>query len=63
MHAGAPHLVLGSQLLAWTPAGYVARVARPAGARTELVKPPSLVVVLTTGWRPAVPLLHPSAIA
>jgi len=63
LHGGAPHLVLASELLAWSPAGYVARVPRPAGVRTQLITTPSLVAVLRAGWRPAVPLLHPSAIA
>jgi hypothetical protein len=58
LHAGAPHLLLGSELLAWTPAGYAARTARPA--RAALVTPPSLVAILRAGWEPVVPLLHPS---
>jgi len=58
---GAPHLVLGSRLLRWSPAGYVAGTPRRAGVRAELITPPSLVAVLRAGWRPAVPLLHPSA--
>jgi hypothetical protein len=50
-----------TELLRWSTAGYVARDARPArGART-LITPPSLVEVLRTGWRPLVPLIHPSA--
>jgi hypothetical protein len=58
LHAGAPHLVLGPELLAWTPAGYAART--PGPARAALVTPPSLVAILRAGWEPAVPLLHPS---
>jgi hypothetical protein len=58
---GAPWLVRGGQLLAWTPAGYAQRVARPAGERAVLLTPPSLVAVLRAGWNGAVPLLHPSA--
>jgi hypothetical protein len=58
---GAPWLVRGGQLLAWTPAGYAQRVARPAGERAVLITPPSLVAVLRAGWNGAVPLLHPSA--
>jgi hypothetical protein len=58
---GAPLLVLGEELLAWTPAGYAARQRRPAGAETLLITPPSLVEVLRAGWEPLVPLLHPSA--
>jgi hypothetical protein len=61
LHAGAPHLVLGAELLAWTPAGYAERTPRPAGVRAPLVTPPSLIAVLRAGWQPLVPLLHPSA--
>ena len=61
LEAGAPWLVLGSQLLAWTPAGYAARRPRPTRATVELVTPPSLVRVLHSGWHGVVPLLHPSA--
>ena len=61
LRGGAPHLVLGAELLRWTPAGYADRETRPARGRAELITPPSLVAVLRTGWRPAVPLLHPSA--
>ena len=57
----APWLVLGGELRRWTPAGYEVRVSRPAAGRATLVTPPSLVVVLRTGWQGAVPLLHPSA--
>ncbi len=53
-------LVLGSEVLTWTPAGYFERRARPSGA-TALVTPPSLVEVLRAGWSPVVPFLHPSA--
>ena len=57
---GAPHLVLGSELLRWTPAGYEKRTPR-LGGTARLVTPPSLVAVLAAGWRPLVPLLHPSS--
>jgi hypothetical protein len=57
---GAPWLVLGEQLLRWTPAGYAERVPRDTGA-AALLTPPSLVAALRTGWTGAVPLLHPSA--
>jgi hypothetical protein len=60
---GAACLVLGGELLIWTPAGYGARRHRPARERAELITPPSLVAVLRTGWRPLVPLLHPSALS
>jgi hypothetical protein len=58
---GAPNLVLGAELLRWTPAGYAARTPRPARERAVLITPPSLVAVLRAGWDPLVPLLHPSA--
>jgi hypothetical protein len=59
--AGTPALVLGPQLLRWTPAGYVADGTRPR--RAELITPPSLVSLLEREWDPLVPLLHPSATA
>jgi hypothetical protein len=59
---GAPRLVLGERLLTWTAAGYVDPRPRGAGRRAVLVTPPSLVGVLEAGWRPLVPLVHPSAL-
>ena len=56
-----PCLVRGSELLRWTPAGYVARVERPARGEAVVLTPPSLVAVLRAGWQPLVPLVHPSA--
>jgi hypothetical protein len=61
VRAGEPWLVLGSQLLRWTPAGYRERLSRPRGGTAKVVTPVSLVAVLRAGWRPIVPLLHPSA--
>jgi hypothetical protein len=60
LDGGAPWLVLGAELLRWTPAGYSERTPRPRGRDAVLVTPPSLVKVLRSGWRPLVPLLHPS---
>jgi hypothetical protein len=57
---GEPWLVLGEQLLRWTPAGYGRRLPRPTG-RALAITPPSLVAVLAAGWDPLVPLLHPTA--
>jgi hypothetical protein len=59
--AGEPWLVLGRQLLHWTPAGYDERLTRPRRGCATVVTPPSLVQVLRAGWAPIVPLLHPSA--
>ena len=58
---GAPWLVRGGELLAWTPAGYGPRIARPASGRAVVITAPSLVAVLRSGWQGVVPLLHPSA--
>lgn len=60
LEEGEPWLVLGDELLRWTPGGYTDRRARPWGAAT-LVTPPSTVEVLRHGWGGAVPFLHPSA--
>jgi hypothetical protein len=58
----APHLVHGDRLLRWTTGGYAPPVERRAGREATVITPPSLVSVLRAGWRPAVPLLHPSAL-
>jgi len=56
-----PFLVVGGELLRWSTAGYVERSLRLPPGRTRLITPPSLVEVLRAGWRPLVPLFHPSA--
>lgn len=61
LHEGAPHLVLGDSLLAWSAGGYVARTQRPTGAQARLITPPSLVAILRTNWQSLVPVVHPSA--
>jgi hypothetical protein len=58
---GEPWLVLGAQLLRWTPSGYRDRAARPVRAPARAITPPSLVDVLRAGWDPLVPLLHPTS--
>jgi hypothetical protein len=55
-----PWLVLGDALRRWTPAGYTERRPRDK-RRATVVTPPSLVEILRSGWRGAVPLLHPTA--
>jgi hypothetical protein len=57
---GDPHVVTGSRLLRWTPAGYEPQRTRTRGD-LEVLTPPSLVEVLRAGWDPVVPFLHPSA--
>jgi hypothetical protein len=56
-----PWVILGDALLAWTPAGYRRRRARPHGGRATVITPPSLLALLAGGWGLAVPLLHPTA--
>jgi hypothetical protein len=56
---GAAHLVLGDELLRWTPGGYAEAKPRPRG-RLEVVTPPTSLRVLGSGWSGSVPLLHPS---
>jgi hypothetical protein len=56
-----PWLVWESELLLWSPSGYLDRIPRPTGCRTLLITPPSLVALLRTDWQPLVPLVHPSA--
>jgi hypothetical protein len=58
---GEPWLVLGSQILRWTPGGYAERRRRPRDRAATVITPPSLVAVLRAGWNPLVPFLHPSA--
>src|SRR5262245_8607167 len=57
---GAPWLVLGDELLRWSPAGYTQRTPATTGS-ARAVTPPTLAQVLREGWNGAVPLLHPSA--
>ncbi len=61
LQEGAPHLVLGDSLLAWSPAGYTTKRQRPPG-EARVITPPSLVAVLRTDWESLVPVVHPSAI-
>lgn len=61
LHDGRPHLVLGRQLLTWSPGGYTDRHRRPADGRATVITPPSLVAILSGHWAPSVPLLHPTA--
>jgi hypothetical protein len=59
LRGSEPWLVLGGELLRWTPAGYTKRTVRPPGSAT-VVTPQSLVHVLRAGWDGCVPLVHPS---
>lgn len=56
--ASQPHLVLGDQILRWTPAGYLDPRPRPTGA-VQVITPPSLLTVLRHGWASEVlPWVH-----
>jgi hypothetical protein len=57
----AAWLVLGHELVRWTPAAYTERIRRPSGGRVTVITPPSLVRVLESERAPVVPFLHPSA--
>jgi hypothetical protein len=54
---GAPWLVWGGELLAWTPGGYRDRSV-PPDAPVTVITPRATVAVLAAGYRPVV---HPSA--
>jgi hypothetical protein len=57
---GAPWLVLGGELYAWSDSGYTQRRSRPANATLAVLTPPSIVAILAAGYRPGV---HPSTTA
>lgn len=55
---GEQWVVLGANLLRWTPGGYSERRRRWSG-RVEVITPPTSLRVLASGWRGALPLIHP----
>jgi hypothetical protein len=57
---GMPWLVVGSELLRWTPGGYTERRKR-FDDRVDAITPPTSLQVLASGWSGSVPLLHPQA--
>jgi hypothetical protein len=58
---GQPWLVLGDELLRWSPSGYAERIVRPGTGAATVMTPPSLLDVLRHGFSGAVPLVHPTA--
>jgi hypothetical protein len=55
---GAAFAVRGDVLLRWSPQRYDAQVARPRGIMVDVLTPPAILGVLSTGYRPR---WHPSA--
>jgi hypothetical protein len=55
---GAPWLVRGDELFAWTPSGYRERVTRARIGDVTVLTPRATVAVIAAGYEPA---LHPSA--
>jgi hypothetical protein len=56
--ADEPWLVLGSELLRWTPGGYGERQPRFSDS-VGVITPPTSLQVLASGWSGSVPLVHP----
>jgi hypothetical protein len=54
---GDAWLVLGPELLRWTPGGYSERRPR-FGGRVDVITPPTSVRVLSSGWRGSEPFVH-----
>ncbi|NTU80470.1 MAG: hypothetical protein HGA45_14005 [Chloroflexales bacterium] len=57
-NAARPHLVYGGALYPWSPGGYGPPVARPMGAMSAVLTPPSTVQALAYGYTSCI---HPSA--
>jgi hypothetical protein len=55
---GAPRLVFGGGLLAWTPGGYRGRRAGGPSTTVTVITPRATVATLAAGYRP---VIHPSA--
>ncbi len=62
LHDGIAKVVVGSELLTWSPAGYAERERRTRGPAT-VITPPSVLAILRAGWESDLPFLHPSASA
>jgi hypothetical protein len=60
LHDGEPWLVLGTELLRWTPGGYAERLERPSRSMT-VITPALLLEALSAGWKSSLPIFHPSA--
>jgi hypothetical protein len=54
---GVANLIVGDELFAWSPGGYVLAQRRPSSGEVSVLTPPSIVAVLRAGYRPGI---HPS---
>jgi hypothetical protein len=50
LDAGAPWLVLGNELVAWSPSGYGERRRRPKRGTATAITPPATLAVLRAGY-------------
>ena len=57
LHDDGPWLVLGDELLGWTPGGYAERRPRPGSHAAQVITPPSLIEILRSRWDPVVALV------
>lgn len=55
---GEAWIVLGGDLLAWSPVGYGERRAMPGSATAQALTPPSMIDVIRAGYEPGI---HPTA--
>ena len=54
---GSAWLVWGDRIFAWSDSGYPERRSRPASLNAKVLTPPSIVAILSAGYRPVV---HPT---
>lgn len=55
---GLAHLILGGDLIAWSPGGYTGRRSRPVDESVAVLTPGSIVAAIRAGYEPE---FHPSA--
>ena len=51
---GTPAVIVGRELVAWTPGGYGPPSERPLRGRATVITPPSTVAVLRAGYQPQI---------
>lgn len=52
LHDGAPHLVFGTQLMVWSPGGYVRALNVAGELQVDVLTPRSIVEVIRAGYDP-----------